>query len=135
MTMKYRLMDLLACPIDKDFPLKLIVFQEEERSIEFKHDSVICELYCGLNTARVKDAGLSAGICNKCMKREILNGLLICSKCNRWYPIIDEIPQLLPDELRDLKEDLSFLRKYAEKIPKNILEEGKPFNLATLRES
>ncbi|MEM3648417.1 MAG: Trm112 family protein [Thermoproteota archaeon] len=128
--MKYRLMDLLACPIDKDFPLKLIVFQEEERSIEFKHESVICELYCGLNAALVKDAGLSAEVCNKCMKREILNGLLICSKCNRWYPIVDEIPQLLPDELRDSKEDLSFLRKYAEKIPKNILEEGKPFNLA-----
>ncbi|MEM3425239.1 MAG: Trm112 family protein [Thermoproteota archaeon] len=129
--MKYRLMDLLACPIDKDFPLKLIVFQEEERSIGFKHESIICELYCGLNGAIVKDVGLSAEVCDKCMKREILNGLLICSKCNRWYPIVDEIPQLLPDELRDAKEDLSFLRKYAEKVPKHILEEGRPFSLVT----
>ncbi len=132
--MKYRLLDLLACPIDKDFPLKLIVFQEEERSIEFKHGSVICELYCGLKAAYVKDSSLSAEECNKCMKREILNGILICSKCNRWYPIVDEIPQLLPDELRESNEDLSFLRKYAEKIPKNVLEEGKPFNLVATGE-
>ncbi|MGB9717488.1 MAG: Trm112 family protein [Thermoproteota archaeon] len=129
--MKYRLMDLLACPIDKDFPLKLIVFQEEERSIDFKCDNVVCELYCGLKASYVKDANLDAEVCNQCMRKEVLNGILICSKCNRWYPILDEIPQLLPDELRESNEDLSFLRKYAEKIPKNILEQGKPFNLAT----
>ncbi|MBO3839378.1 MAG: Trm112 family protein [Thermoproteota archaeon] len=129
--MKYRLMDLLACPIDKDFPLKLIVFQEEERSIEFKHDSIVCELYCGLKTAYVKETGLSVDECNKCMKREILNGILICNKCSRWYPIVDEIPQLLPDGLRDSKEDLAFLKKYAEKVPVSIIEEGKPFNLRT----
>jgi len=127
--MKYRLMDLLACPIDKDFPLTLIVFQEEERNIEFKQERIVCELYCGLKVSYVKDANLNAGDCSKCMRKEVLNGILICSKCNRWYPIIDEIPQLLPDELRDSDEDLSFLKKYSEKIPKRILEEGKPFNL------
>jgi hypothetical protein len=63
------------------------------------------------------------------MRREILNGILICSKCNRWYPILDEIPQLLPDELREPNEDLSFLKKYSEKVPEKILKEGKPFNL------
>jgi len=132
--MKYRLMDLLACPIDKNFPLKLIVLQEEERSIEFKHENVVCELYCGLKAAYVKDTILSAEVCNRCMKMEILNGVLICSKCNRWYPIVDEIPQLLPDELREKDEDLSFLKRYAEKIPKSILEEGKPFNIVTTSE-
>ncbi|MEM2088363.1 MAG: Trm112 family protein [Thermoproteota archaeon] len=129
--MKYRLMDLLACPIDKDFPLKLIVFQEEERNIEFKHDDVVCELYCGLKSTYVKEANLNAEKCNECMKMEILNGILICSKCNRWYPIVEEIPQLLPDELRERNEDLSFLKKYAENAPEKILEEGVPFNLKT----
>ncbi|MEM3029041.1 MAG: Trm112 family protein [Thermoproteota archaeon] len=129
--MKYRLMDLLACPIDKDFPLKLIVFQEENRSIEFKHDDVVCELYCGLKATYVKEAGLNAEKCNECMRMEILNGILICSKCNRWYPIVEEIPQLLPDELRERNEDLSFLKKYAEKVPEKVLEEGVPFNLKT----
>jgi uncharacterized protein YbaR (Trm112 family) len=127
--MKYRLMDLLACPIDKDFPLTLIVFQEEERNIEFKQENVACELYCGLRASYVKDSKLSVDDCNKCMRREILNGILICYKCNRWYPIVDEIPQLLPDELREPNEDLSFLKKYSEKVPEKILKEGKPFNL------
>ncbi|MGQ9478936.1 MAG: Trm112 family protein [Thermoproteota archaeon] len=128
--MKYRLMDLLACPIDKEFPLKLLVFQEEERSVEFKHENVMCELYCGLYEMDVKDAGLTLEKCRECFRREILNGILICVKCNRWYPIVDEIPQLLPDELRDQKEDLSFLRKYVDKVPSSILEGGRPFNLA-----
>jgi uncharacterized protein YbaR (Trm112 family) len=91
--MKRRLLDLLACPITKDYPLELHVFEEEE---------------------------------------EIVSGLLICpdKKCGRWYPIIDEIPHMLPDDLRDEKEDKEFLRKWEEKIPKTILGKGKPFNLA-----
>ncbi|RLF22081.1 MAG: Trm112 family protein, partial [Thermoprotei archaeon] len=34
------------------------------------------------------------------------------------------------DELRDEEEDLSFLRKYKDKIPGKVLKEGKPFNLS-----
>ncbi|MGQ9597308.1 MAG: Trm112 family protein [Thermoproteota archaeon] len=127
--MKYRLMDLLACPIDKKFPLKLIVFQEEGRDIEFSHEGVVCELYCGLKGTYVKDAGLSAEDCKLCMRKEILNGLLTCSECSRWYPIVEEIPQLLPDDLRGPDEDLLFLKKHAGMIPIEILESGKPFNL------
>ena len=63
-------------------------------------------------------------------KDEIVEGLIICSKCLRWYPIRDEIPELLPDELRAEIEDLPFLRKWREKTPKKIVLEGKPFNLS-----
>src|SRR3989442_1541198 len=66
-------MDILACPIDKHYPLDLHVFQEKE---------------------------------------EIVEGLLVCSECRRWYPIIDEIPQLLPDDLREQREELSWLSKW-----------------------
>ena len=83
-------MDILACPIDKSYPLELLVFEEKE---------------------------------------EISSGIITCPKCNRWYPIIDEIPHMLPDELRELNEDLPFLQKWKEKIPANILQDGKPFNL------
>jgi uncharacterized protein YbaR (Trm112 family) len=83
-------MEILACPIDKAYPLELHVFEEGE---------------------------------------EIVSGIIICSKCNRWYPIIDEIPHMLPDDLREEKEDVAFLRKWREKIPQNTLTEGRPFKL------
>ncbi|MCS7097415.1 MAG: hypothetical protein NZ922_00295 [Candidatus Methanomethyliaceae archaeon] len=88
--MKRRLLDILACPMCKYYPLELIVFEEEE---------------------------------------EIEEGLLICNNCNRWYPIIEAIPHMLPDDLRDEKEDLEFLKKWQERAPEKILKSGKPFNL------
>jgi len=88
--MKKKLMEILACPIDKHHPLDLLVFEEKE---------------------------------------EIMEGLIICPKCLRWYPIRDEIPEMLPDELRKKDEDLPFLKKWKRKISENILLNGKPFNL------
>ena|SRR6266568_7990105 len=92
--MKRRLMDILACPIDKHYPLDLHVFQEKE---------------------------------------EIVEGLLVCSECRRWYPIMDEIPQLLPDDLREQREELSWLSKWKDNAPPQVLREGKPFNLQLSR--
>jgi uncharacterized protein YbaR (Trm112 family) len=87
---KRALMDILACPIDKHYPLELLVFVE---------------------------------------KKEIVEGLIVCPKCSRWYPIRDEIPEMLPDELRSEKEDLPFLKKWKAQSPEKIVMEGKPFNL------
>jgi len=88
--MKRKLMEILACPIDKHHPLELYVFEEKD---------------------------------------EINEGLIVCPKCLRWYPIRDEIPEMLPDELRKENEDLPFLKKWKGKISEKILLEGKPFNL------
>ncbi|MCX8169516.1 MAG: Trm112 family protein [Candidatus Methanomethyliaceae archaeon] len=87
--MKRKLLDILACPMCKYYPLELIVFEERE---------------------------------------EIEEGLLICNNCSRWYPIIEAIPHMLPDDLRD-REDLEFLKKWQERIPEKILKNGKPFNI------
>lgn len=84
------MMEILACPIDKHYPLELHVFEEKE---------------------------------------EIAEGLLVCSECNRWYPIIDEIPQLLPDDLRESREDLRWLERWKASVPKKVLVDGKPFRL------
>ena len=62
-------------------------------------------------------------------KEDIDEGLITCSACNRWYPIIEEIPHMLPDKLRDKKEDLEFLKKWQKRVPKKYLKEGKPFSL------
>ena len=59
----------------------------------------------------------------------IKEGVLLCSKCRRFYPIVDEIPIMLPDELRNSEEDLSFLRKWMHALPKEVLYESKPFHL------
>ena len=64
-------------------------------------------------------------------KDEIEEGLLVCTKCYRWYPIIETIPHMLPDELRNKDEDLSFMEKWKDKIPAEILEKGLPFNLSS----
>jgi len=87
---KRKLMDILACPIDKYYPLELHVFREEE---------------------------------------EIVEGVIICPKCMRWYPIKDEIPEMLPDELRESRDDVPFMKKWKDKFPAKIVTEGKPFNL------
>jgi uncharacterized protein YbaR (Trm112 family) len=89
-TVKKRLMEILACPIDKYHPLELIIFEEKD---------------------------------------EIEEGMIVCHKCSRWFPIKEEIPEMLPDELRKENEELSFLKKWKNKVPSDILSDGRPFNL------
>lgn len=63
-------------------------------------------------------------------KEEIEEGMLLCGNCGRWYPIIESIPHMLPDDLRDAAEDRGFLAKWKEKVPEGVSKSGKPFNLA-----
>jgi uncharacterized protein YbaR (Trm112 family) len=126
--MKYRLMDLLACPICKKFPVVLYEFYIERHPGERGRKAYpLCEVYCGYKKIYVRD--LKSPPCEECTELEIESGILYCEKCGRWYPIEEEIPHMLPDDLRDVKEDLSFLKKYKDKIPEKILYEGKPVNL------
>jgi len=61
---------------------------------------------------------------------EIKSGLLFCKKCNRWYPIIDTIPQMLPDEYRDEKKELQFLKSKKNLLDSEFINQDlKPFNL------
>ena len=207
--MKPWLFDILACPIDKNFPLQLYIFSFETQSIDFRtfieiyqkrnidllkkeelievyqenekifmKDNVIIEGaelkdYINLVILSIKEldnifdrtANILSKECFKILKSELklkilefsekmdpnqlddilpelyfLNkikveteidsGLLFCKKCNRWYPIIETIPQMLPDEYRNKEKEIEFL-----KINKNLLDEEflnqdlKPFNL------
>jgi uncharacterized protein YbaR (Trm112 family) len=127
---KYRLLDLLACPICKTFPLPYYVFQENDYPSRKLSESVpYCREYCGLNVEYVAKLAKEKLICPECIKKEVSEGLLKCPNCGRWYPIIDEIPHMLPDDLREEKEDTDFLRKWKAKIPMEVLREGKPFSL------
>ena len=91
------MLDILACPIDKAYPLELI-------EIDTVEDKTINE-------------------------NVIKEGVLFCSQCSRFYPIIEEIPVMLPDELRDKEKDIQFLQKWHEKIPSKIIKNGHPWHL------
>lgn len=207
--MKPWLFDILACPIDKHFPLELFIFSFETNSEEFQkilniyekrdldsinkekiiefskqdenffikddivikntqfkdyfnlilssieeldhvHDKSLNELsklcfskikteiksklneYLKFNDPQNLEAIIpELFFINKIkIETEIESGILFCNECHRWFPIIETIPQMLPDEYRNEKEDTQFL-----KINKNLLDEKffkqdlKPFNI------
>ncbi len=89
MPVSKELLDILACPIDK-------------ADVEYHkdYDFVLCEkcdIRVPADRAKNKDVCAGCGATSKKIKGEVL----ICTKCNRWYPIIDDIPHMLPDELRE----------------------------------
>ena len=103
--MKRWLMDILACPVsDCRSDLNLEVF--ESHTVESDGENI----------------------------EEIDEALLTCQKCGRWYPVIEGIACMLPDDLRmDGKqhiEERAFLERWEEKIPTDILKNGNPFGLS-----
>ncbi|MEM2334708.1 MAG: Trm112 family protein, partial [Candidatus Caldarchaeum sp.] len=106
--MKFRLLDILACPMCRAFPLKLSVF--EERNIQPPDRIRRCELYCSFHGNYVKE--LAETECYKCYGLEVTAGLLECNSCGRWYPVVDDIPRMLPDDMRDRKLDRQFVERW-----------------------
>jgi len=89
--MNRKLLEILACPIDKHHPLELFE--------------------------------------NKLDGEKIAEGALYCKKCSRFFPIIDEIPIMLPDELRDKKQDIEFLKRNTKELPEKIITKALPWHL------
>lgn len=127
--MRHWALDVIACLYDKHYPLELLVFKHEEEDVDVKDITVpYCQTYCGYLKEEIrKDKEYP---CHKCLKLEIVEGLVYCPKCLHWYPIKNGILIMLPDNKRNEKNDLEFLMKYKDKIPEKILTEGKPYNLS-----
>ena len=89
--MNKTMMDILACPIDKNHPLELFAINE--------NSGVVSE------------------------------GALFCTKCSRFYPVMDNIPIMLPDDLRDKQQEIKFLKENKAKLPEKIIINGKPWHL------
>ncbi len=136
--MNKNLLDILVCPFDKITSLELLAFQLTSES----------QLKAGrteksgtiANTPEAAESVFSA-TANKSDtamldKKESLDqneiveeGLLLCKSCQRFYPITEEIPIILPDELRDKKKDIEFLKKWKDSIPNELLISLKPWTL------
>ncbi len=118
--MKRRMMDLLLCPYCKK-QLELHVFSESENSYKEKIPGPVCMHFCYPKNKKL-EGNKARFDCTECFKKEISEGLLTCT-CGRYYPIIDGIPRMLPDSLRDdVVNSLfsSFLERHEKKIPKKI---------------
>jgi len=89
--MNRKMTDMLACPIDKHFPLELFEVKADAKSVS--------------------------------------EGALYCTECGRFYPIIEEIPIMLPDELRDKKQETDFLERVKDVLPQKIIKDAKPWHL------
>ena len=59
----------------------------------------------------------------------VIEGVIFCSKCSRFYPIMEEIPIMLPDDLRDKKHEIEFLKNNKDKLPEKIISEANPWHL------
>ncbi len=89
--MNKKMMDMLVCPIDKQFPLE--IFETESK------DEIVVE------------------------------GAMYCNKCSRFYPIIEEIPIMLPDELRNKQQEMEFLTSNKKNLPEKIITMANPWHL------
>ena len=125
------MLDILACPMDKNYPLDLIELQvkEFENDILRESDFLNDDKTSKKNNLVINQENDIRGERTKDKIIIIIEGILYCKKCLRFYPIIDEIPIMLPDELREKEKDLEFLNKWKNNIPQKILNNANPWHL------
>jgi uncharacterized protein YbaR (Trm112 family) len=89
--MNKTMMDILACPIDKNHPLELYEITEKNNVI--------------------------------------LEWALFFAKCSMFYNIIEEIPIMLTDELRNKEQEMEFLTNNKKSLPEKIITKANPWHL------
>ena len=139
--MNKKLLDILVCPFDKVSSLELFQFKSKANS---DNDSAANNMEALDNQNLIINRGENFQDINKISRSaknqttpeisdqssEIVEeGFLLCRTCMRSYPITEEIPIILPDELRDKKKDMEFLQRWNESIPRNLLKNLKPWTL------
>lgn len=124
-----RMLDILVCPFDKESSLELYEFStrilektEGETMTEPKLQNIKIE-----ESIKSKDVDRSEDLSNNDVVIE--EGILFCNSCFRFYPIVEEIPIILPDELRDKNKDLDLLKKWSKSLPEKVVKKALPWHL------
>jgi uncharacterized protein len=63
---------------------------------------------------------------------EIVEGALVCEACGRWYAILEGVPHLVRDGLREWERELALLECHKVKLPDGS-ECWKPFGADGLK--
>ena len=123
--MRHALLNLIACPMCKHFPLELHVFETREDAKKFSISKPFCDFYCGYLKEKISDLEKEPP-CEECMRKEIMHGILYCPNCGRWYPIINGIPLMYPDDKRRhpriASREKEFILKYKSMFPDKLKE-------------
>jgi len=114
--MPYNLIELIACPMCRGVSFSLKAFEE----------------YGNLtgDSMEERDKSNPEHKYNESGKHyKIKTGILFCNSCNRWYPIVNGIHILLPDNYRDEKADKDFLINHKADLNGIDINYEKTFNL------
>lgn len=69
-------------------------------------------------------------------RKEIISGIISCSNCGSWYPIIRSIPRILTPSLKEdliLKSNIDFLENNKHLLPKRIEREWSKYRKQPLK--
>lgn len=130
--MRHNLLDFLLCP-DCGGPLTCSSFEIKTVDPDFGH---FCRTWCaakaisidGPPPLKIEAAFPGEGIpfhkkseidredCRICHKADVTEGILACLNCRNIFPIIDTIPEILPDELRNSGRENAFYAKYRDRL-------------------
>lgn len=67
-------------------------------------------------------ADLNLQIIAKDLNENIIEGLLCCKTCNRYYPIVKGVPIMSPDEYREHKLEQPMLENWKPYLQNNKVE-------------
>lgn len=135
--MNKKLLEILVCPFDKVSSLDLIEFKSvsnPEQQVDTTDKNQTKKVESQLPESGLVETGDSNSKENKTSAKPELGGLveeglLLCKTCFRFYPIIEEIPIILPDDLRDKKKDIEFLKKWKDSLPQDLRSNLKPWTV------
>jgi uncharacterized protein YbaR (Trm112 family) len=123
-----RMLDILVCPFDKESSLEL--FEFSTRNLK-KIDSKTISKSNPPNEKLESNENKKEDKSNDLSDNDVVieEGILFCNSCSRFYPIVEEIPIILPDELRDKNKDLELMKKWSDSLPEKVVNKALPWHL------